>query len=74
MQGGGPDIPQEGGALDPERIARDLQAHPGLDAAYRDLVTAFSLPGYRDAVITTLRSLARTAASESGEAGTSDGA
>ncbi|UCF68015.1 MAG: helix-turn-helix transcriptional regulator [Acidobacteriota bacterium] len=78
LHGDSPDVPQDGEAIDPDRIARDLQAHPRLDAAYRDLVTAFSLPGYRDAAIKTLRGLAQAAAAESGtlsvEAGTSDGA
>jgi hypothetical protein len=60
-----PKLPADGEPLDAERIAMDFQAHPGLAAAYRDLVTAFSVPGYREAVTKTLRGLARTAASES---------
>lgn len=73
-----PKAPDEAEALNAERIALDLDSHPGLRAAYRDLVTAFSVPGYRDAVTKTLRGLAQTAASESapqrGQPHTSDGA
>lgn len=77
-QGGAPGVQEDSEPLGPERIARDFQADPGLEAAYRDLVVAFSLPEYRDAVIKTLRGLAQTAASESDPlrvgASTSDGA
>lgn len=62
---GQPKIPEAGQPLDPERIAMDLQANPGLAAAYKDLVTAFSVPAYREAVIKTLHGLAQTAVSES---------
>lgn len=70
--------PGAGEPLDAERIAMDLEVNPGLAAAYRDLVTAFSVPGYREAVTKTLRGLAQTAVSESAasrnELRTSDGA
>lgn len=71
---GNPKVPEDGEALDAERIAMDLEAHPGLRAAYRDLVTAFSVPGYREAVTKTLRGLAQTAVSESALHHASDGA
>jgi hypothetical protein len=74
----GPGASAERESLDPDRIAMDLKADPELEAAYRDLVTALSQPGYREAVIKTLRGLARTAISESTafriEPGASDGA
>lgn len=78
LTAGDPKVPEEGEPLDAERIAMDLEAHPGLRAAYRDLVTAFTVPGYREAATKTLRGLAQTAASESAlhhtEPQTSDGA
>lgn len=65
---GGADVlegsPANRESLDADRIATELQSYPDLAAAYRDLVTAFSQPEYREAVIKTLRALAESAAAE----------
>ncbi len=56
-------IPEKGEPLDIGQIAEDLQGDPELAAAYRDLVTAYANPEFRDAVLKTLQGLAESARS-----------
>jgi transcriptional regulator with XRE-family HTH domain len=53
--------PQERPPIDAQQIEQAFGADPELARAYRNLVTAYSDPDYRDAVLKTLDSLAQAA-------------
>lgn len=53
--------PQEQAPIEAQQIEQALEADPELANAFRNLVTAYSDPDYRDAVLKTLEGLARAA-------------
>lgn len=56
-----PPEPREQISFDAQQIEQALEADPELASAFRNLVTAYSDPDYRDAVLKTLEGLAQAA-------------